>query len=67
MIVQRNKVPIMKEVRLDDKMIPLALSFETMKPTKTFCTARKEDKVWPVTSTVSKFYKIRAVYGLARN
>lgn len=35
----------MKEVRLDDKMIPLALSFETMKPIKTFCTAGKEDKV----------------------
>lgn len=26
----------MKEVRLDGKMIPLALSFETMKPIKTF-------------------------------
>lgn len=60
----------MKEVRVDGKMIPLSLSFETMKPIKTFfffCTARKEDKVWPVTSTISKFYKIRAVYDLVRN
>lgn len=35
----------MKEVRFDGKMIPLALSFETMKPIKTFCTARKEDSL----------------------
>lgn len=26
----------MKEVRVDGKMIPLSLSFETMKPIKTF-------------------------------
>lgn len=35
----------MKKVRLGGIVISLALSFETMNPIKTLCTAWEEDKV----------------------